>query len=322
MSLAPIELLPVELIQEIFLLSLNLSLPAASHHIAAKLSHPYIYKAVCDEYLNTPGNSRYRLNYIDTQSRIFRYRWMTWEFFQTMVLKIFAEAGCLCGTSCSNPIWPPSFSDPSTMPLKQEHQAAFKFSNCRLPSKLLHGPFTEAKIEFLRFLLWTTNMTVDWANRETVKILFKGKREAFLTGNLAAVQLFNHTRRLGKAPSFQTVRFAVIEAGCNRSVVYDTLCATPPWALKLDCDSDYSLDMWCIQAIAKGNPKGNWLRIKLNEVRLPPISGGDWKLRLDPGTGDYEAEGDKLIVNEAPNWPTYQWKENRYWRMPVGRVLD
>lgn len=291
MALAPIELLAVELLQEIFLWSPNISLPEASPHIAAKLSHPRIYNVVCSTYLTSPpdgkaGNdTRKRAELREVHGRIFQYRWMTWAYFESFISR---QAGCLSvHEGYSVVTWPlchapwPSVTQPCDF-----HSGAFLTLRCPIPVKLLHGPWTDSKVSFLRFLLWATAMTVDWGDRDTRKLALEGKTEAFLTNNLAVVDLFNHSRRLGKPPTLEAVRFAVMEAGCDRSVVYNTMEAAIDWGLRLARWNDTKLDKWCEEAIAARNPKGTWLKIKLDEART---SG------LKPRTGDYEAEGDKLV---------------------------
>jgi hypothetical protein len=292
MTLAPIEILAVELLQDIFLRSLNLSLPDASPHIAAKLAHPLIYNAVCTTYLTLPVDDEVRTDIRSkaelrhVQLKIFGYRWMTGTYFQSFMSR---QAGCVSSyDSHSIVTFPVNYAHwPSVTRFSDHHRAAFVTIRCPIPVKLLHGPWTDSKVSFLRFLLWATAMTVDWGDKDTRKLVLEGKTEAFLTNNLAAVALFNHNRRLTRPPRLETVRFAVIEAGCDRSVVYNTMEAAIDWGSRLDSSEDTTLDMWCEQAIAAGNPKGNWLKLKLKEARTS---------RLDPWTGGYQAEGDKLVL--------------------------
>ena len=286
MSLSPIEALPVEILQDIFVRSLNLDLPLSSPHIASKLSGAHCYLAACFEYLYTPIGDRIRQSRL--QSRIFASRWMTWQFFQIFVTKAYEAAGCVCGQhECEKAIWPPDFANPKSMQFSIGHLTRLSYIKCRIPPKLLHGPWTEEKVQFLRYLVCTTSMTVDWADREVRKIALQGKKEAILERNYEAVELFNHNRRLGKAPTIELVRFAVLDGGCDRSIVYDIMASARSWGYR-DWD-DEALDKWVEQAIAHHNPKGKWLKLKLSELRR---QGGF----LGPHTGDYSIDGDELVV--------------------------
>lgn len=286
MPLSPLELLPAEILQEIFLLSPNLDLPLASPHIASKLSTPHCYHAVCNHFLTSNLNDRPRQTRL--QSRIFALRWMTWSFFQSHVTKTYARAGCLCGESgCAVPIWPPDFTNPLAMSANMGHLPQLSYIKCRIPAKLLHGPWTADKVQFLRFLVSTTSMTVDWADRSIRQLTLQGKKDAILSRNYDAVDLFNHNRRLGKPPTMEMVRFAVIEGGCDRTIVYDIMATARMWGYRYWEDS--ALDEWVQKAVEEGNPKGPWLRLKLKELRMMNGYMGVY-------TGDYTRDGDVLDV--------------------------
>jgi hypothetical protein len=314
MSLSYIERLPTELIQPIFFASgLNLALALASPHIAAKLSHRAIYRAVCTKYLTR--RLIHNPNHSQNQTRLFASKWMTWEFFKSFILHAFEHVGCLCGKTvkegCFDPQWPPDFEDATTMTFSRSHWPALTFVKCRIPVKLLRAPWTEGKIQFLWFLLWTTSMTVDWADPEVLEAVRQGRKQAFLEKNLDAVQLFNHNRRLGRWPTLDLVRFAVIDAGCDRSIVYDTMAIARSSGLKgggWDCAQ---LDEWCEERIEAGDPKGGWLKTKLEELRQvdvlllnrPDAGFSEREVYgvMNPQTGDYDEEGDKLVYSDL-NW--------------------
>ncbi|KAF1962312.1 hypothetical protein CC80DRAFT_159028 [Byssothecium circinans] len=271
MTLSLLESFPTELIQPIFLLSgPNLALPLASPHIAAKLSEDYIYNEICTNYLTQRGTYD-RIERSKNQTRLFAAKWMTWDFFKTWITKTYEPKGCLCGRTkeegCFDEQWPPNWEDVTTMVFSRSHLPALAWVKCRLPSKLLRGPWTKEKIEFLRFMLWMTSATVDWADEDVRRMALEGKQEAILQGNLEVVEIFNHNRRLGRAPTLTSVRFAVIEAGCNRSIVYDTMATARAWGLKGNAWNSNGLDAWCAERTASGDPKGAWLQTKLQELR-------------------------------------------------------
>lgn len=135
----------------------------------------------------------------------------------------------MCGLTpaegCIDTQWPPEFADATRMIFSRSHLPNFAFVQAHIPKKLLQGPWTADKIQFLRFLLWLTSMPVDWKDSEVREIAIKGRKQAMLARNLEAVELFNHNRRLGRVADLGCVRYAVITAGCDRSIVFDTLCA-------------------------------------------------------------------------------------------------
>ena len=303
MPLSHIERLPTELIQPIFLSSgPNLALPLASHHLAAKLSHQRIYEAVCTQLLakRCVHNAAHSRN----QTMLFAAKWMTWEFFKSFVFKEYAETRCLCGKStaegCLDPQWPPDFDDATNMTFTRSHLPVLAFVKARIPVKLLCGPWTQDKIQFLRFLLWTTSMTIDWADTRVLEIAREGKRQAFRENNLEAVHLFNHNRRLGRAPNMEQIRFAILEAECNRSIIYDTMMNARSSGMKGSHWESPELDKWCQERIEAGDLKGQWLKTKLEELRFYCArihSNSIWEQDvpekygyMDPETDNYETE--------------------------------
>ncbi|KAF1831420.1 hypothetical protein BDW02DRAFT_572031 [Decorospora gaudefroyi] len=311
MKLSPIERLPIELLQPIFLQAEhNIALLKASDYIAARLSSPYIYHSVCDYHLTSVHCKRAEQS--AAQTYIFASKWMTWVFFQSWILKRFEPSQCLCDrTACFDPQWPPNFQDATNMVFSRSHLPRLAFVKGRLPKKLLRGPWTQDKVQFLRFLLWLTSMTVDWRDSEARQVAMEGRKQAMLEQNLEAVELFNHNRRLGKAADLDTVCFAVLEAGCNRSIVYDTLRAANMWNTRGPCRHSAELYAWCEVRRAEGDPKGAWLWKKLQEscVHDCKQNAETEKDRacgyvakdqvLDPESGDYHGEGgDFLVVNE------------------------
>ena len=267
MGLAPIERLPTELLQQIYTGSeYNIALLRASPYIATRFSSEYIYNAICDYYLTEVHGERKKQS--EAQTYIFASKWMTWSFFKSWCLRRFEAQGCLCdrklAEGCFDAQWPPNFNDATKMTFSRSHLPRLAFVKGRIPRKLLKGPWSQDKIEFLRFLLWITSMSVDWHDPETARIAVEGRYQAMIERNLEAVELFNHNRRLGNFSSLETVHFAVIEAGGDRSIVYDTLLTLHP----RDRHTDYLyydiLHQWCNDQEAmtyKANARSSLLSI-------------------------------------------------------------
>jgi hypothetical protein len=308
MFVSGIERLPVELLQPIFFLSgRNVALIQASDLIGARLSSDYVYNAACSKHLTSILDDR--AVQTATQTYIFASKWMTWTFFKSWVTRTYEPNGCLCGLvpedGCFDAQWPPNFENATEMVFSRSHLPRLAFVKGRIPKKLLGGPWTLEKTKFLQFLLWITSMTVDWHDADIRQISINGRIQAIQEQNVDVVELFNHNRRLGKVADLSTVRFAVIDCGCNRSIVYDTLLTASIWGTVTSWDCD-KLDAWCEQQIVLGDPKGKWLKIKLEELRIAgryrssylgntSLSTG----RLDSETADYDGgTNDQLLVKE------------------------
>lgn len=310
MPLAPIECLPVELLQPIFLASeYNLGLLQASDRVAAKLSSDYVYYPTTTYWLNDVVNRRDVRS--AAQTYIFACKWMTWSLFKSWATKTYEQNGCLCGLTaeqgCFDPQWPPNFENATEMVLSRSHLPRIAFVKGRVPQKLLRGPWTQDKTEFLRFLLWLTSMTVDWNDSETRQVAIAGRLQAMREKNLDAVELFNHNRRLGRAADVPLVRFAVMEAGCNRSIVYDTMIMASTWGKNLSFDCE-ELDRWCEERSAAGDYRGDWLREQLEGLRSPTKSmavsqrshQGDSTSQTESATVELDdySDDNRLVVRE------------------------
>lgn len=273
MPLSGIESLPVELLQPIFFTSgYNIALLQASPRLAARLSSDYVYDATCKYYLMTTRLDR--TVQASAQTYIFASKWMTWAFFRSWISRTFAPIGCLCGRTaeggCFDAQWPPNFENATSMVFSRSHLPQFAFIKARLPMKLLCGPWTPDKVQFLRFLLWLTSMSVDWSDTETLQATVEGRRQAMRERNLDAVELFNHNRRLGRGADLSMIRFSVMECGCDLPIVYDTISMARHWG-KVTSWECAELDRWCEERILVGDRRGLWLQ---NELSL--LRSNDW----------------------------------------------
>jgi hypothetical protein len=310
MVLAPIECLPVELLQPIFIASgHSIALIQASSYIAARLSSEYIYHSTCDYYLTKVRHKRAELSAVQTY--IFASRWMTWSFFKSWILRRYGPTGCLCGRTpkkgCFDAQWPPNFEDTSQMIFSRSHLPQIAVVKGRIPKKLLSGPWSRDNIEFLRFLLWITAMTIDWMDPETAQVAIHSREQAMLDRNLEAVELFNHNRRLGRPADLETVRFAVFHAGCDRSIVYDTLLAANMWSGKKRARYSADLHEWCESRIADGDPKGRWLQKKLWESFVLSNQEAEQvrnhvPMDLNPSTESYDGGPEDMLTTHNLRW--------------------
>jgi len=305
-ELALIETLPAEILQNIFLrtlksnipLACEANLPLASVTIAGKLSDYYTFSILCDEAFKPipkPAHvSQYREReaQIRFQQRLFDIRWMRWGFFRWYLLRsteartcgcpvtitCFEGGGCKAESTHAESKYPPKYDAESPRGMPEIH--------CWLPDKLLRTPFTPSKLAFITCLLRVSKMSVNWASRDSINLSTAAKHSAIKDNNLPFVQLFSCTRRLCKAPNLNLVKFAVLEAGCARSVVFELMTSAREWGHRRWEDGE--LDVWSKVEEGRGNPKGAWVGAKLGELR-----GGSWP---DAERGDYTAMGDVLVV--------------------------
>jgi hypothetical protein len=318
MRIASIERLPTEILQPIFALSgYNLALIQASQILGTRLSSEYVYKRACDYFL-TGACDDYIMR-SRSQSSIFASKWMTWTFLKRWILKTFESSGCLCGRTpdegCFDAQWPPNFENATSMVFSRSHLPRLAFIHCRLPKKLLTGPWTSDKVQFLRFLLWITSMTVDWRDPESHRLAIEGRRQAFLENNLEAVELFNHNRRLGRPPTLETVQFAAKEASCSRSIIYDTVLSVYVWSPGSDTWGYGPLIQWCDERIWDNDAKGKWLRGVLQSLlhsQSSSLQGATCSERLfdmitDTAATAYSEDfDDEFVRNDLP------WNKVRY----------
>ena len=287
-----IEQLPAEILQEIFKHSSDFNLPQCSPYIAAKLSSPAMYIAACD-YAFTSDHQR--TTSATLQKQLFSRRWMTWAFFRRYLLRDVDPGSCPCWlvllgydegrNPCHLPIKP---TDISCGADRSRKLSWIKNINCPLPTKLTHGPFTPDKVQFLRLLLRATNMSIDRANKEAIRVAARGRVEAIRDHNHDIAYLFSHTRRLGSAISLNLIKFAIIECDCDRSIVFDLMISAKE--SRLSRWNDVELDEWIARQESIGNPKGKWLKKKLEELR-----GGRWP---DAESADY-SRSDTLRIPSA-----------------------
>jgi hypothetical protein len=310
--LAAIERLPVEILQPIFALSgYNLALIQASQILGARLSSEYVYNGACDYFLTSICDDYIMRS--AAQSSIFASKWMTWIFLKRWIRKTYESSGCLCGRTpeegCFDAQWPPNFENATSMVFSRSHLPRLAFIRCRLPKKLLAGPWTSDKVQFLRFLLWITSMTVDWRDLESHTLAIQGRRQAFLENNLEAVELFNHNRRLGRPPTLETIHFAAKEASCSRSIIYDTVRSVYVWSSRSDTWDHSPLIQWCDERIWDNDAKGKWLRGVLQSLihsRSDSLQSGTCSDKLfnaitDTAAAAYsEDSDDEFVRNDLP----------------------
>lgn len=264
--------LPQELLELIFLYSMNTSLPLASPLLGRKLSST----AVMLEYtMRTFFHSvDHTTNYRDrkkrgdprAQSELLARRFFTWEFFRKYVQrshdamialrgKAWEKTGvAVPGLKLFDGLWPFRFT---TIPY-----LAFADGFC-IPEKLLHGPWDEEKVNLL-YVLVSLSGEIDWEGSmagETAKL---GIKEAVTEENERAVAALATLLGVPKQIDTGLLRYAVLECGCNINIMRHLLFNAQILAQNVSKDVldflDTRLWAWADANGEKGDVLKNMLR--------------------------------------------------------------
>lgn len=219
--------LPQELLEIIFLDSMNISLPRASPLLGRKLSS----RAVTLEYtmraffhtVDHTTNYRDRKKNSDRvlQSQLLSCRFFTWDFFlkyvdrshDAMIAlrgKAWEKTGVeVPGVRQFDGLWPFRFT---TIPY-----LAFA-DGFHVPEKLLHGPWDEGKV-YLLYVLVSLSGEIDWEGSLAGETAKQGIREAVAEGNERAVAALSTLLGVPKQIDNGLLRYAVLERGCNITIM-------------------------------------------------------------------------------------------------------
>ncbi|KAF1989116.1 hypothetical protein K402DRAFT_461523 [Aulographum hederae CBS 113979] len=284
---APIELIPNELLQEIFLLSKNIKLPLASPRLGVSLSNNYVYLQVLNHALHHPFSRPVKR--IELQSFLLSRKLFTFSFIAYFLESITGISLCPCWsdlqirstTGPPNPTCSKQTHVPITPSTLQTITSAFAPLKCPLPTTLITAPHTPTKLSLLTLLLRTTPMSIDWTSHPARQALATAKRTAIATANVPFVTLLAHSRRLGKPPTPALVRYAVREGGCVPGVVEVLVREGGEWGYKFG--GDEGLWEWVREEerrVGGDGKKAAWLRGLLERVvregrRVPRSRVGD-----------------------------------------------
>lgn len=166
----------------------------------------------------------------------------------------------------------------------------FQLANpCEIPTKVLHGPWTETKLNFLRSLL-DASATLEWETSNNGEVAETSLREAIVQGNTSFLQVMLGEPKIAPLdlqkeidcwpyrPAIpirqEHLRLAIFDGGCNTRIVQMLLRKDAShglgleddgvpadddmqdWGLRLD-DNDI-LD-WATAKDEEGDERGTWL---------------------------------------------------------------
>lgn len=138
---------------------------------------------------------------------------------------------------------------------------------CRIPEKLLRGPWTDENCMFLEMVM-NSGASVDWIGTATGEVVMQGLHLALRENNYRAVrnliedtcntvsiQSYFQYPTIGAIPRTEDLRTAVIDAGCHVDIV-QLLLRAPTLAIDFN---DPELLAWAVDKQTKDDLRGSWL---------------------------------------------------------------
>ena len=219
--------LPQELLEMIFLYSMNTSLPRASSKLGRKLSSRAVtMKFVMHSFYHTVNHTvKIREREIAgdpiLQSQLLACRFFTWDFFLAYVEKAHETRIKQRGR-----IWKDASVEvpgrkhfDGLMPFKFMEVTYLGFAEgFHIPEKLLQGPWTADKASLL-YVLVALSGEVDWQGSMAGEMAKNGLKQAIRENNERAVAALSVLLGISRYIDTGMVRLAVIDCGCNMNIV-------------------------------------------------------------------------------------------------------
>jgi large subunit ribosomal protein L14e len=316
--------MPVELIQTIFLYSMNIALPRSSRTLARNLSSEHIYVEFCMRALyitrNKPGV------FSKLQSQLLQCKFFDWSFFLRYARKAYHEVLTLptepcdqlygdwlyddqvCEESISEAVHAPM--DPGLLTnlipqsiYPQGHVIGPRLSRLNylgfaygffIPEKLLRGPWTTEKASFL-YSLVCLHGQIDLEGSLAGETAKEGLYDAIRHNCQRAVAALAALLGSNKLLTTEVLRVAVLESGCDEYVVRHLLFSAQIFST-VDFH-DPALWNWAKQAEELRNPKGCWLRDRLRMADYFELS---WWEERELETKGVESLNSELVP--LPYW--------------------
>lgn len=261
--------LPQEILEMIFLHSMNISLARASPDLGRKLSNRFVcinftMRTMFDGDVKDPSLPK-------AQAELMRSRFFTWPFFLDYVKAAHAEVlkrrhkawttVVVPDVSYFTPLWPFKFKQ-----LRYLGLAKTFF----IPEKLLHGPWTEGKASLL-YVLVAFSGSIDWISSTAGETAKEGLEEAVRAGSELAVAALSVLLGIQRKLTTSVIRLAVMDCGCDinivRHLLYNAQILHSGEHDKEIMDfHDPILWNWAEQAEDRGDPKGELVKTMLREA--------------------------------------------------------
>ncbi|KAI9697393.1 MAG: hypothetical protein M1836_004671 [Candelina mexicana] len=276
--ISALEALPAELLQTIFILSLNVNLPLASPRLALTLSSDHVRMHLCLAAFTGVNHAipfKHLIGLPDItphpsiQSAILRQPWLTLNLLERckekrfeVIKKVREErdaqyAGTRLEKTRAERRTESLISDSAHWPTFQK--------NVQMPERLLRGPWSSDKVDLLRDLI-ERGLRIDWVYSSAGEVARASLLEATISGNVDIISLL--TEQLGTLPTTETVRQAVLglskeqpddyDDGGVRCTVLEILVELVVRTEEMDWD-DAEITAWAVRASESGDWRGRWV---------------------------------------------------------------
>ncbi|OJD35233.1 uncharacterized protein BKCO1_18000148 [Diplodia corticola] len=275
-KLSPLERLPAEVLQQIFLESMNMSLPIASIELLHKLNSDHIKLEFSLRALYWPDDEE-RTESADLpemQGKLLSLRFFDWDFYKQYAAKACEKFGA----------WPwlqeqePEATLEELVRRDSDFDVLDRFNlGCELaeeippflklhektplPAKLLKGPWDYEKHLMLRFL-FIQNLGIDHDSSTSSETLIEGLMGVARDKESENVEIAKWLICIAIASDTQIpqslLRRAVIDGGCNEDLVESMLT----WSLRSEIEY-FDPMLWNWAERARDKKKGRWLMDQL-----------------------------------------------------------
>jgi hypothetical protein len=216
-KLSLLESLPVEILQTIFLESMNVTLPRLSPCLASKLSSEHLQLEMTMQMLY-----RNHEQAIKDRSQLLACRFFTLEFLAKYIRYASNQWHAAADLDSWNIEKVPNWTEEEALEEFELQHMGYPFlerlKHLYVPEKLLHGPWTEDKRKFLR-ILKRNDCEIDWNTSSAGEVAKKGVIEAIRADCTSVVQILVGYQDSWVPVSQAMLRCAILQNGCNRDIV-------------------------------------------------------------------------------------------------------
>jgi hypothetical protein len=324
-KLSSLEQLPLELLENIFLNSLNPALPLCSRHLESQLSRDLLK---CELTLNILCLRKHELEDAE-RGRLLACRFFTWPFIvrytqwahrQGIEIKglddyQISSGGQSQGESLRtyeqrlDEHLESLRDDQGCIPFNHRivfqeefppveitfpHLAGLK--KIAIPEKILHGPWDNDAIRFLRLMILSW-CTLDWLGTSTGEVAIQGAFDAIRNGENEILTYFFHTSTVNVPPTTEMLRTAIVDAGCDLGTVYQILSGSSDIGKDVNYRPldvmDNDIWHWIDDAKRKGDGRAARLTKMLREKEKDTLDAADydelWSKYREPRDNNEEA---------------------------------
>ncbi|KAB2570837.1 hypothetical protein DBV05_g10501 [Lasiodiplodia theobromae] len=277
-KLSPLERLPAEVLQQIFLNSMNMNLPVASIELLHKLNSDHIKLEFSFRMLYWPDDEERteNMDLPNMQGKLLSLRFFDWDFYKKYAAKACERFGAWPWLQEQDPH---ATLEELLLRREADYDVLDRFNlGCEhaeeippflrlhektpLPAKLLKGPWYYGKHMMLRFF-FIQNLGIDHDNSTTSETLIEGLMGIAKEKESDYIEIAKWLICIAIASEVQLpqklLRRAVIDGGCDEDLVESMLT----WSLHSEIEYfDPMLWNWAERAPEK--QKGRWL---MNQLR-------------------------------------------------------